>query len=147
MSYWLKGECPILNGVMFPDGSTECIEPRDQPRPTGTITLVARGRTSLDKHAPLESTGLIPSCRAEDKGKDVVVIGGEGGMGSDGFVAVTDLSNQLRWIAFFDFSNPFVSVELLADEIVGKNNLGEVWRFPLKNPSKITVEVSTVPKS
>ena len=141
MSFWLKGECPILNGVMFGDGSVECVEPYDQPRPAGTVTLVGKGRTQLQSHAPLESTALMPSCRFEDRAKDIVVTAGEAGMGSDGFVAVADLSNQLRWIAFFDFSNPFVSVEISSDEVVGRINLGERWRFPLANPSGVRIEV------
>lgn len=145
-SFWSMSEAPILNGVMFIDGFVERIEPYAQPRPAGTINLVARERTSLATYEPLEATGIVSLCRAEDKGKDIVVIGGEGGMGSDGFVAVTDLSNQLRWLAFFDFSNPFVSVELSNDEVVGKNNLGEVWRFPLENPSNIRVEVLNTEK-
>lgn len=134
-----------MNGVMFGDGSVECIEPCDQPRPVGTMTLVGKGRTQLQSHAPLESTGLMSSCRFEDRAKGIVVTAGEAGMGSDGFVAVADLSNQLRWIAFFDFSNPFVSVEILGDEVLGKNNLGEAWHFPLSNPSRVRVEVPCVP--
>jgi hypothetical protein len=141
ISFWLKGECPILNGVMFSDGSVECVEPYDQPRPAGAISLVGKGRTQLQSHIPLESTGLMPLCRCEDKAKGIVVTAGEAGMGSDGFVAVADLSNQLQWIAFFDFSNPFISVEVSGDEVVSRNNLGETWRFPLAHPSAVRVEV------
>jgi len=140
-SFWLEEQSPILNGVMFADGFVECIAPYDQPRPAGTIHLVANGRTSLAAHAPLGATGITPLCRAEDRAKGIVVIGGEAGMGSDGFVAATNLSNQLRWIAFFDFSNPFVAVALLGEEVVATNNLGEVWHFPLENPSRVRVEI------
>lgn len=141
MSLWAKWECPILNGVMFADGFVDCIPPYEQSRPPGTITLAGQGRTSLDSLGSLELTSVMPSCRAEDKAKDLVVIGGEGGMGSDGFVAVTDFANCLRWIAFFDFSNPFVSVALSGDEVLAKNNLDETWHFPLVSPSQIKVEV------
>lgn len=130
---------------MFSNGLVECVEPREQLRPAGITTLITIKRVSLKEQESLKSTGLISICRTEDKKKDIVVIGGEGGMGSDGFVAVTDLANQLQWLAFFDFSNPFVSVELLNEEIIGTNNLGEKWRFPLKNPSKIRIETPAKP--
>jgi hypothetical protein len=142
---WLKGECPILNGVMFADGFVQCVEPCEQPRPLGIITLVAKERTPIEQHTPFETTGLIRLCRAEDQRRGLVVIGGEAGMGSDGFVALTDTSNQLRWIAFFDFSNPFVSVKLFSDKVIGENNLAETWRFSLENPSQIQVNVPALP--
>ncbi len=145
-SLWSKLECPILNGVMFAEGFAECVEPWEQPLPAGTITLVSKGRTLLEHFAPLESTGLIPSCRAKYEDRDTVVIGGEGGMGGDGFVAVTNTANELRWIAFFEFSNPFVSVELCGDEVLGTNNHGEVWHFSLREPSKVRIDVPATRK-
>ena len=138
---WENEECPILNGVIFADGTVDLVKPHDQPRPFGTVNLKCQERTSINCQTKLQLTGVIPSCRAEDGAKGVVAIGGEGGMGSDGFVAITDLANRLRWIAFFDFSNPFVSVGIESEEVIAKNNLGERWHFPLANPSRINVEV------
>ena len=144
-SLWDKNECPILNGVMFADGFVEHVKPHDQPRPVGTMSLTCQERTSIDYQAKLPVAGVIPSCRAEDRSTGIVAIGGEGGMGSDGFVAVTDFANRLQWIAFFDFSNPFVSVGFRNGEVIAENNLGERWHFPLSSPSRIKVEVPLPP--
>jgi hypothetical protein len=140
MSFWLSEESPIVNGIMFADGSIQSIEPCDLPRSPGTIQLVAGEQANLCLFAHLEPTGLIPLCRVEDKRKGIVVIGGEGGMGSDGFVAFTNSQNQILWMAFFEFSNPFVSVELRDEEIVAVNNLNEKWYFQVENPSMIRIE-------
>jgi hypothetical protein len=125
---------------MFSDGFVECVERIDQPRPPGTITLVASERTFITDHEPLDLVSIFPMCQAEDKKMGIVAIGGDTSMGNEGFVAATDLSKQLLWIAFFDFSNPFVSVEFNETEILAKNNHRELWHFPIQHPSRITIE-------
>ena len=138
---WEKGQCIILNGVMYANGSVELVKAYDLPRPVGTLSLPFLEQTSLDWNKTCEITTLIPSCRSEDLSRGVVAIGGEGGMGGDGFLALTDVANRLLWIAFFDFSNPFVFVEIARSEIIAKNNLEESWHFQIAKPSQIIVEV------
>jgi NAD(P)H-hydrate repair Nnr-like enzyme with NAD(P)H-hydrate epimerase domain len=66
---------------------------------------------------------------------------GQGGFGGDGFVALcqADTDDPL-WVAFFESSNPFVSVSLLANSVVGKTTLDRKWTFPIENPERCTIE-------
>jgi len=65
---------------------------------------------------------------------------GECGMGADGFVAVEELNTKkLRWIAFFDFSNPFYSVAIEKNFILVTNNLSEEWQFAVDSPWEIEI--------
>ena len=140
---WEDAECPILNGVMFAEGFADQIQPFDQPRPPGIATLTVERRIFLGSYAKLQVAGVVPLCRSEDRLMGLVAVAGEGGLGADGFLAVTDMANFLRWIAFFDFSNPFVRVELKGGKVLAENNLGEKWRIALAIPSRIVVEVPT----
>lgn len=139
--FWVEGKCPILNGVIFADGRYDCVEPQSLPRSRGVTCLVVKSRSSLKEYAPFSFTRLIPTCRYEALDKNIIIVGGECGMGEDGFVAVTDAGGQISWIAYFDFSNPFVKVDLLSEGIIAENNLGETWHFELKDPSNIRIVI------
>ncbi len=139
---WASRKCPIFNGVMFSDGSAEHVAPDDMPRPRGVRYLVKDGEDFIENFDPTYMTHIFVACEVRYTEMGVVVLAGEGGHGSDGFVAVTDLLNEIRWLAFFDFSNPFVSVRISGDEVVAENNLGEFWFFPLDNPAQVRVETS-----
>jgi hypothetical protein len=71
----------------------------------------------------------------------VTAVCGEGDHGSDGFVAVLSAeSRKLLWLAAFDCSNPFDSVEFIGAAVYAQSTLGKVWRFPLAEPCNFTVE-------
>jgi hypothetical protein len=66
-------------------------------------------------------------------------VAGEGALGGDGVVAVLGDQNNLPWIAFFDWSNPFVSLRVEDRALEATSNLGHVWRFTLPIPQEIVV--------
>lgn len=96
--------------------------------------------TDLDAKTALRFTGLISLCETTDVFRNLRAIGGEGGNGSDGFVAAVEArSGVLLWIAFFTQSNPFVSVELRGSDILATTNLDTHWRFPLDSPGDVEI--------
>ena len=140
--WWKNCECPIINGLMFPDGSVESIETMDQPQTAGAHRMLKTVRRQFVDFGPTKVTGVVATCRDEDKERGMVAVGGGAGMGGDGFIAVTDLQDEIMWLAFFDFSNSFVSVKLGETEVIAKSNLGERWHLQLKRPSEIIIEAS-----
>jgi len=78
---------------------------------------------------------------ATDAGRNLRAYCGEGGFGGDGFVALcwADTDKPI-WIAFFETSNPFVSVSLHANCVVAQTTLDRKWTFPLEEPEKFAVE-------
>ncbi len=138
---WAKGKCPLLNGVIFADGTYYPIRHVAQPRRSFPVELFfdpARQMTPLSSIG--EWTQITPLCEVVDQSKGIFAVAGEGGMGADGFIALMHSDRVLQWNAFFTFSNPFIALLLVGDELVARNNHGEHWRVPLSTPWKITIE-------
>lgn len=144
-SQWEQGKCPDMNGILFASGKIAWINV--------SFNTLSGGRTIFRLEAPklmhlsdlaregdLRWVRLLPLDEVIEERRQIRVVCGEGGFGGDGFVAVTDLGNQLQWIAFFDCANPFESAELGDGEVVAKTNLRNTWRFPLDSPERVTVE-------
>ena len=89
----------------------------------------------------VEWTTALPFETVRDAESQSVVIVGECGMGSDGFVAMqaSEVPDSLQWLAFFDFSNPFESVRLEKGFIKARNNIGEEWHFARSSPWRIEI--------
>lgn len=141
-SHWEKEKCPLLTGIMFPEGVVDLVKPQDQPRKSGISKLVSLERRLLSETANPHLAALNPLFTLNDSARNLTVVCGEGGMGADGFVAVTDLqSGALKRIAFFDFSNPFVKAESIGETIIATNNLDERWRFIPSSNRKVAVGI------
>ena len=68
------------------------------------------------------------------------MVSGESDYGSDGFVAVLNLSTkELKWIAFFDSSNPFDNLRLVGNSLYAISTSNYVWEFNLDNPTDISI--------
>ena len=141
---WKTGMCPILNGIIFGDGAIVELETY---RSSSEDLLQVRIRRNTDvedfstNHADYW-TETISLCELQISDKDLEIIGGEGGFGSDGFVAVSRVSDgYLIWIAFFEDSNPFIqlSVNNNCSEILGITTLGKIWQFPIEHPEQVKI--------
>jgi NAD(P)H-hydrate repair Nnr-like enzyme with NAD(P)H-hydrate epimerase domain len=65
---------------------------------------------------------------------------GEGGYGSDGFVAASNIdNNHLRWLAFFQRSNPFVAIKLSGGNAIVYSTNKQLWTFPIFKPEHVIV--------
>lgn len=143
---WSAERCPIIDGIVFGDGRVKLISADWQKQADGRLGIVLKpgGWTTLaELHAKgqLQWTGTIALCEAVDLAKNIRVLGGEGGLGSDGFVAnVRSDNGKIVWIAFFNNSNPFEVVQIHNHHVLAKTNLGTWWRFPLDAPDRVTLQ-------
>ncbi|WP_321279993.1 hypothetical protein [Marinifilum fragile] len=137
-------ECPAINGITYSDG-------RVIP-----VKLIVDWESPINYKIELEKESSIKKI-AKNKGlrwndcavlsnltnieKGIEIFAGEGDYGSDGFLAVINLTNKkLKWIAFFDFSNPFNQLSLNGDVIYAVSTNNCIWKFPLNSPSQFTIE-------
>ena len=136
---WQQGACPIVNGLLFPDGTV--LPVNILPSRAGAPTFEPRTTLkALDASAPLEWTAIGVLAHAVSLDGSYSAVGGEGGMGSDGFVAVTlGPDKQLLWVAFFDHSNPFEEIRFDGEDVVARSNLGREYRFPVASPENLVV--------
>ena len=143
---WRAARCPIIDGIVFGDGRVRLVGVDWQKRANGRLGLVIEpgGWTTLadfHKDGKLQWTGVIVLCEAEDPTRGIRVLGGEGGLGSEGFVAnVRADEGTIVWIASFSNSNPFEVVQIRSDDVLAKTNLGALWRFPLDAPDRIAFQ-------
>lgn len=134
-----QGACPILSGLMYPDGSVLLVD----AVPSGPGAPTFRRRTTLaalDATEPLEWTTVGTLAQAVSPDGSYSAIGGEGGMGGDGFVAVSAAADKrLLWVAFFEDSNPFEEVRFDGGDVVARSNLGREYRFPVTAPERLVL--------
>ncbi|MEO6994746.1 MAG: hypothetical protein ABI273_14150 [Lacunisphaera sp.] len=140
ISRWNDNECPMLNGVMLTNGMYYPVKPVDAPRKPLPMHLTYGECRMLPEISALGWASLIQTCEVKISGGNLKVIAGEGSMGADGFVALSAEDQSLRWVAFFDFSNPFERLYFDdANVIIAENNLGEAWRLSVSCPWEIIV--------
>ena len=109
---------------------------------TKGYTIQKVGKETLDQESISEVgyNDCIVLLEALSHRWNLKVLCGEGDYGSDGFIALLDLElNTLKWLAFFENSNPFENVEIHYDHLVGITNLHYRWRFNLKNPQQLDI--------
>jgi hypothetical protein len=145
--HWDAEECPIVEGVIFPDGRIWSISAEHVlGNPGVQIEQVLRPQdwTSLAElvaAGPFHCSNLCSNSELVDAAINRRIICGEGSWGGDGFVAVLKAdSGKILWIAFFSTSNPFLSVKLEGDQVIATSNHGIRWRFPLNSPQEVTLD-------
>lgn len=141
---WVKKHCPIVDGVVFRDGRVKLLSVNWTRGPTNRMELSVKPAEwttldALDRNQQLQWTGVIELCRTEHD--NMLLIGGEGGLGSDGFVAAVSLPEaKVIWIVFCNESNPFDVVTVLNDVVRARSTLGTWWCIPLKFPDQLRLE-------
>ena len=136
-------ECPFVNGIMFPDGTIQCLDVTVKwERPT-VFTIGQGEQTSLqqlEETAPIHWTSCGVLTQLIDEPTGLKILAGESDWGSDGFVAVLDMrTRQLVWLARFDCSNPFGALAVHGDAIHATSTIGCTWTFPLHAPARCFV--------
>jgi hypothetical protein len=63
--------------------------------------------------------------------KNYVIHYGEGSYGGDGFIAVIDKNNKIKWIMFHEYINPIEKVEVGNNKIIGINNNNIKYEFEI----------------
>lgn len=142
---WLDMKCPIINGVIYGNGVITKLNMDSSPSINKTPHLHIVGITDVEKYVNECGERFVEIdelCCWEIEATQCKAIGGEGGMGGDGFIAlVRNVDNYLLWLAFFDDSNPFIKV--LYDEersiIQGITSHNHLWEFSVDSPELVTV--------
>jgi hypothetical protein len=143
VSGWMDEKCPIVNGILYPDDTVirlaidvgiDQAASVPQVKPMGKTTL-----GDLVGETPLQWTYLNKLCEWESKDKGVRLLGGEGGFGEDGFVALLRPNGDLVWLFFCDCSNPFTDVALTDNVVLAKSTTGLLWQFPVVQPEALAV--------
>jgi hypothetical protein len=80
--------------------------------------------------------GICGTINHENK----IIVYGEGSMGNEGFIASTDLNNQLDWAVFFESSNPIWSAEIINEELICISELETIISIQLNDLTKISIE-------
>lgn len=135
-SLWEQQMCPIVNGIVFGDGK---IVELDKEKSGGKQELfrvvnITDIKSFVDERGDYW-TAITQLCEFELPQRNLIVRGGEGGFGGDGFVALSRISDSdLIWIAFFDYANPFIEVSMKGDLVVATSTLEYIWQFPIAEP-------------
>lgn len=140
LTQWNAELVPLLNGVILENGTYHSIKPVDAPRVHLPVRLESESSRQLSDLTSLQWAAVNMICETELVSSGLKVKAGEGSMGSDGVIALLDQAQRLRWIAFFDFSNPFESVCFEGSVIIAENNLNEKWFLPIEEPWKVRIE-------
>lgn len=153
-TWWAEGRLPITNGVFFDDGRWIPVQPQMMCRldsPSGGTWYaihrgLPRGIAELNNADSAGFSAITERIEAmvADEGRNLCVCCGEGSFGGDGFVGLLHADTRMPiWIAFFDNSNPFVSVALTDHDVIGMTNLEHEWQFPIDAPEKVQVRSLT----
>ncbi len=67
------------------------------------------------------------------------IVGGEGGMGNEGFIACLDRNNKLHWALFFTDSNPFYEIEIENNLINAFTSKNRKYQINTKNPELVNI--------
>ena len=137
--HWKSQRAPIVNGIIFPNGTVHPVLSAGAPRHL-PLHLRIEGEEQVTLDGRTQWTGITPSVEVADAGLGLTAITGECGMGCDGCIVLLENPNhRIRWLAFFDFSNPFESLAFEAGHVVARNNLNEIWKLPIDGKGAIEV--------
>jgi hypothetical protein len=140
---WSAGLCPSFDGVTYADGTIVLMEHRtlwggEEGDELDGAEVRPLARSTIDsflEYNPERWAHIGHPDPVVDEARGLALSFGEGSMGGDGFVALGDTrTGELRWIAFFQASNPFERAWLEGSEAVAVSTNGLVWRFPLERP-------------
>ena len=144
---WEDKSWPIRNGIYFADDTVAVLKilmPWENSEEAVSVSVA--GSATLEQAEELrenKETHLAQLCEQANVGLDLRVVGGEGSHGSEGFIAVIELSTRhLVWLAYFDCSNPFEKVSLENGIVTAISNLRHAWHLPLTEPATLTVNTS-----
>jgi hypothetical protein len=144
---WEDKRWSCRNGLYFQD---DTVAPLSILMPwetaTKTVSVQVSNRATIDRVENIkknETTRIGSNGEQSYPDLNLRVIGGEASHGSEGFVAVTQMTtDRLVWLAYFNCSNPFETVSLVDGIVIAVSNLGHVWRLPLSQPETLAVDVS-----
>ncbi len=143
---WADEQCPEINGIIYGNGIVKKINiVRDSLWRLIEIKPEFENQTTVTEFLhdkPDEITNVYQLCDKSVIDHNIRLIGGEADWGDFGFIAVENLqTKELKFLMFFDNSNPFVEIDFLDSNILATSNLGEKWIVPIEEPEKMTISL------
>jgi len=142
---WKDGRCPIINGIIYGNGKIKPLNityVHDEKVPKYNISYGGESADMwLADRGDVKWTYITQLFETHDEQSSMRISCGEGGMGADGYVALSKGEDDaLVWVAFFDRSNPFTEVRVSGATVYAKTTLDNVWQFPIAEPQSATIE-------
>lgn len=138
---WKNRKLPIFNGIAYSDGyvdrfNIDYYDDNNYERKTINRKRVKIELSSIevDYFSNVTIYGKVSS-----KEKRITVIYGGGSDGSEGFIVVESHEQKIIWLAFFEESNEFECCEIIENNIIAYNNLGDKWVFDIDCPSNLRI--------
>jgi len=137
---WNQKRLPIINGIIYEDGSIQRMIITDKNKGRSVELGSKLHLKTLKDAEELFLVEIDILCTKIDDENMITVSCGDGGYGGEGYVAIETLDHgKIKWIAFFEESNPFERVEVVDNLIYAYNNLNEEWIFEINNPTNIVI--------
>lgn len=139
---WEKGRLPIISGILYENGKIKWLNiDRESNRKRriekGSILHV----NNLIEENDLYFSNITAMCTTTIVDNNIIITCGEGGQGSEGFIVVESKDkSEIKWVAFFEDSNPFENFKVINNKIIAYNNLDEKWIFDIYDPIKVRIE-------
>jgi hypothetical protein len=120
---YFKNKLPLFNGILTKDkyikininGNkiilNECVFDKN-------ISLLEKDCSCTDVYKKIEYNNYV-------------IHYGEGSYGGDGFIAIIDENNKIKWIMFHENINPIEEVEIGNNKIIGINNNNIKYEFEI----------------
>ncbi|MDR2529156.1 MAG: hypothetical protein LBD04_09105 [Synergistaceae bacterium] len=143
-------ELPGFNCIVYPDGTItilDCYSIQDSVtkeyelfcRPLCDTTI-----DSIEKYEASDWTGVDQWARIDYQGGSV--IGGDGAMGNEGFIACTSENNNLLWGIFFSNTNPIKSLNIEGHLLIAINEHSEI-RIEIDLENLTNIKMTTIQRT
>ncbi|SDG05881.1 hypothetical protein [Chitinophaga filiformis] len=145
--HWNNDELPGIDAIVFADGtviildfyavSTESGGKLHYVSPLCETTLKSVEKYNDDVWTQIERH---PATLTLPDGKKVYF--GEGGMGNEGFIALTENDDQLIWALFSSATNPFTKAEFVNGKIRAYSTYDLYYNIDILAPERIVIEAA-----
>jgi hypothetical protein len=126
LALWEERLVVARQGVYYRDGSAQSLAVTD-PAAEGGVRVGDPIDVDALLAADADDTTSVDAVLVEVvlPGSGRVLQGGECDHGSEGYFALLDPDRSLRWVAYFENSNPFVSVDIIEGVAILRSSNGK----------------------
>lgn len=141
LNHWLnESSLPGVNSVAFRNDTIVILNCyRNEERKEFAFPFCETSIDGLIKYDEDVWTEVQAFTRVQDVEAGFTYLGGEGGMGNEGFIVCLDNNQLFVWSVFFEHSNPFEKLELDDDHVYGFSTSGKIFKIRKDDPTQITI--------
>jgi hypothetical protein len=144
--HWNNNELPGIDTILFADGTMIILNFYAVSTEHGKLHYVnpvcETNLQSVEKYNDDVWTQIERSYATLTLPDGKKVYFGEGGMGEEGFVALTEDNDQLIWALFSTATNPFTRAEFVNGKIRAYSTYDLYYTIDLLAPENITIEAA-----